>query len=218
MGGARPKPEPATETTIKVRSALSGDQAAFEWIFLRFSPLLRAQARYRMRARLQRYYDPDDVVSDTWQRALPRLNAKMQPVDGRCTPRIVRFLSTIVINRVNELFREMMRRHGGAATGDLTSEYGPPSGNHPADPGEAVWKLLMVHEEVTRVHAMIEELEPRDREIIILRLFEGQPSQKVAEKLELTVTAVDTRLSRALNRLRRRLPGGVFDEFAEGSD
>jgi RNA polymerase sigma factor (sigma-70 family) len=65
------------------------------------------------------------------------------------------------------------------------------------------------------VHACIDELNQNDREIVILRGVEQLPNQTVATILDLTPQAVAMRYRRALERLRDRLPGSVFDELPE---
>jgi RNA polymerase sigma-70 factor, ECF subfamily len=199
-------------TSIRVRSALDGDHEARDWIVRRLSPLLLAQARYRMGRRLQRFCDPEDLVADVWQRAIPRLTAELRPTEGRCTPVLVSFLSGIVINRINELIREMIRQRGD----EIRS--GGPSGNESGPerfraPGEAVWRRLLVHDDVRKVLEILDELDPQDQEIIILRKVEGVSSKIVARRLDVATNVINTRLSRALARLRERIPEGVFDEL-----
>jgi DNA-directed RNA polymerase specialized sigma24 family protein len=62
--------------------------------------------------------------------------------------------------------------------------------------------------------ARIRELEPKDREILLLRGVEQQPTGTVAMLLGLTPQAVSMRHKRALDNLRSRLPGSVFDEIS----
>lgn len=216
MPRERPKSNTTTVTTLKVRSALAGDTGALEWVVRRLSPLLLAQARLRMHAQLRRICDPEDVVQDVWQRALPKLAAEIQPIEGRCTPRVVAYLAQILTYRVNELLCDMVRRRRkDLSPPGLTSGVGVSVERLPIDPAPAVWKPILLHDDVTRVLAIIEELDRVDKEIIVLRKFEGLASREVARKLKVTPNVVDTRLSRALDRLRVRIPDGVFDELAE---
>ena len=52
-------------TTRHVRAALGGDPESLAWLFRHFSPLLRAQAVYRLGEDVGRV-DPSDVVSEAW--------------------------------------------------------------------------------------------------------------------------------------------------------
>jgi RNA polymerase sigma-70 factor, ECF subfamily len=203
-------------TSVMVRSALDGDQEAREWIVRRLSPLLLAQAGHRMGPELRCHCTPEDVVADVWQRALPRLTRELRPAAGRCTPLLVGFLSGVLINRANELLRKAIRiRAAALPCGDSASE--PGVLRIPLrDPAEAVWRPLLVHDDVTKVRALLDDLEPGDREIIILRKIEGLSAKEVARQLKVAAYVIDKRLSRALARLRKQVPDGVFDELDDG--
>jgi RNA polymerase sigma-70 factor (ECF subfamily) len=69
----------------------------------------------------------------------------------------------------------------------------------------------VVHrEEEQAVTARLEELEPDDREIIVLRGIEQNSTHAVATMLGLSEGAVRVRYHRAVRRLRDRLPGSIF--------
>jgi RNA polymerase sigma-70 factor (ECF subfamily) len=53
-----------------------------------------------------------------------------------------------------------------------------------------------------RFEAAIEELEERDREVLLMRHFEHLTNQEVAQALSLTEPAASMRYLRALRRLR----------------
>jgi RNA polymerase sigma factor (sigma-70 family) len=55
-------------------------------------------------------------------------------------------------------------------------------------------------------------LDDKDREIIVLRAIEQNTNPAAARLLGLTESAVAARYRRALDRLRRKLPGSVFDD------
>lgn len=58
------------------------------------------------------------------------------------------------------------------------------------------------------VVAAVLELEPRQREVVLLRFFEGLPPRRIARVLGLPVETVKTRLKRGLASLRPRLEAG----------
>lgn len=55
----------------------------------------------------------------------------------------------------------------------------------------------------------VEELGAPDSEIIFRKFYYGEASKEIADKLGLTVSNVDTRAHRALNKLRKRFGGKV---------
>ena len=61
----------------------------------------------------------------------------------------------------------------------------------------------------TNVFEAIKDLGELDSEIIIRKFYLSEPSKKIAKKLGMTVSAVDTRTHRALKKLREIL-GGEF--------
>lgn len=197
-------------TSRRVRGAIEGDRSDLEWTVSRLTPVLIEHARYRLRGRLQRICDPEDVVSHAWQVCLPRL-PDLHARDGRYTPVLLRFLGTAVLNRINELLRREIRGAGDVRT------VGDPEAGIPFDPVDRapdVWTEVVRREARGRVLAAFEELGGTDREVIVLRLVEQLPAARVGEKLGLEANAVNVRLHRALGRLRAGLDDSVFDDFA----
>ncbi|MEM7308436.1 MAG: sigma-70 family RNA polymerase sigma factor [Planctomycetota bacterium] len=193
-------------TTIHVRRAIAGDVAGTDWVVARFTPLLLAQARYRM-GQLKGLYEPDDVVADVWTAVLPKLSEVPLPGD-RATPVFVRYLSTALLYEVNNLLRKQV-----AATvhGEDTRLPDPVV----ATPDRAPGPVSRVVDAETRgqVLAAIEALEESDREILILRGIEQVENARAAEQLGLEPNTAAQRYRRALQRLRERLPGSVFDDL-----
>lgn len=197
--GLRAEPGSADAlTTLHVRQAIAGDVGSVEWIVTRLSPLVLAHARYRL-GRLAQQHDPHDLVQDAWLTTLPRLR-DLTPRDGRLTPVLLKFLSTAVLNRVRNLFYDQARR------GDVQS-----ASQVFADRSGAVTNAIRA-ERVAAVQATLDELEPADREVVLLRGVEQVSAPAAAVLLGISVDAVHKRYQRALLRLRARLPGSVFDE------
>jgi len=198
-------PEPDDLTTLHVQRARTGDGASLEWIVTRFTPLLLAQARYRLGPTLAAHADPEDVVQDVWATALPRL-AGLGLRDGRATPVLLRFLCTTLLHRVNNLLRRAATAAASATpTGAGTSAV-------PADtPGPRT--RAIAHEGARLVLAAIDELGERDRELVVLRGIEQNDVADVASALGLSPNATAQAYRRALARLRERLPDSVFAEL-----
>ncbi|MBK8977925.1 MAG: sigma-70 family RNA polymerase sigma factor [Planctomycetes bacterium] len=192
------KDEPPDETTRHVRAALEGDRGSLGWLAERFSPWLLAQARYRMGSELRRQVDPEDVVEDVWAAALPRLG-ELTSRDGRMTPVVVRFLSTVLLYRVNAVLREAARRSVAVAErGSAASESWTWTGRGPLTSAAE-------REGVQRVVDAIASLSEQDREILVLRCLEQHPARDVATLLGIGESAVYVRQHRAIRRLREVL-------------
>jgi RNA polymerase sigma-70 factor (ECF subfamily) len=172
-------------------------------------PLLVAAAIHRL-GPLRQLYDPEDLVQDAWLVTLPRI-ADFIAADGRHTPVLLRFLTTTLAYRISNLTRKHIRGslqepHEVGATSD-----GPMT----TDTQTSVVAGIVKRETQNLVRTCIDELEEKDRQILILREIEHLPNQAVATILPLTPQAVAMRYRRAIERLRDRLPGSVFDEIPE---
>ncbi len=197
------------DTSIHLRRARAGDRASLEWLVNRLQPLLLAQARYRLAGRLAREHDPEDVVADVWVVALPRL-AELDERERRVTPVLLRFLSTSLVQVVNNLARKAIRR-------------GPPGGRVDARRGESadaartrgVVTRVELREAEARLWDALEELDPRSREILVLRGIEQASGREVAERLGISENAVSLAYRRALARLRSRVPESVAAELPD---
>jgi RNA polymerase sigma-70 factor (ECF subfamily) len=193
-------------TTIHVRRARRGDALSLAWVVERFSPLLLAQARYRLGPQA-RGVDPEDVVQDVWATALPRL-PELGERDGRSTPVLLRFLSTAVLHQVNN----RLRKRAAAAAGGLDED--SPWCALPDETRGPLTRAL-ASESRRRVLAAIDSLSERDRELVVLRGIEQQANDDVAAQLGLTPNTCAQAWHRALERLRERLSGSAFDDLEE---
>ncbi len=73
-----------------------------------------------------------------------------------------------------------------------------PATNAPNPRGSAGNRELMV-----RIEKAIDRLKPKYKDVLILRMIQGLPSEKVAQLLDIPVPTVNTRTFRALEQLRR---------------
>ncbi len=65
---------PRLITTHRVRRAALGDAESLEWVVRRVTPLVRAQASYRLGRHPNLHQVVEDVVSEAWLAALSRLS------------------------------------------------------------------------------------------------------------------------------------------------
>ena len=71
-----------------------------------------------------------------------------------------------------------------------------------ADAGQDVERKVIGREEVHKLEAFIEMLEETDKELLIRRYFYLQPSREIAQLTGMTVSAIDSRMSRLRGRIR----------------
>ncbi len=193
-------------TTMHARAAIAGDPKSLDWLVARLEPLLVAQARYRLGPGARREVEPEDLVSGAWMITLPRL-ADLVAREGRITPVLLKFLTTAIANQVRNLTSRRQRRQGAVLA--LLDE----TDLEAVDETQGVAARVQDRELHEQVRQAIDELEQNDREIVILRGIEQQPAKAVSDQLGISAPAVDQRYSRALRRLRERLPQSVFAEI-----
>lgn len=205
-------PDPGAQTSWHVRHAIDGAADSVAWLIRRLSPLLIAQAEYRIGNALRSQCDPEDLVHDAWLAALPRLGA-LRARNGRYTPVLLRFLGTAVLNRVHNLLKR--QRHRSALQIDATAASQDGAALDPASQhSEAVTRAIR-NETRAHVRELLDGLGEPDREIVLLRGIEQQPMAAVAAIVGLHRDATAKRYQRALARLRDAMPGSVFDEFVD---
>jgi RNA polymerase sigma-70 factor (ECF subfamily) len=193
-----------------VRRAVGGERESLDWIVARFSPLLLAQAGHRLRGALRGVIEPEDLVQDVWVRTLPNL-AGLRPRDGRLTPVVVKFLGTALLNRLNSLLQKRLEgAYGGSA-----APAGPEGPFEPPDDGTRALTRIVLAERASAVRAAIEELPEDDRAVVVLRGIEQNPVQEVAALVGMLPNTVTVKYRRALEKLRAKLPGSIFDELPE---
>ena len=208
-----PSEDPSQLTSYHVRQARTGDRTSLEWVIRKFSPILLANAQYRLRGPLRSVYDAEDVVQDVWTVVVPKLE-KLVPQENRYTPVFMKFLSTTLIHLVNNLVRKHISRNPVRKRISTSPDGEDPIAELAADVTGAVTRLLR-REAKEAVHDSLQELTERDREIIILRGIEQHPYREIEVLLKEDVKILAVRYQRALLKLRERLPGAIFDEFSE---
>lgn len=196
-------------TSQNLRRAVDGDRAALEQVVERLTPLLLAQARHRIGPVLAAEVDPEDVVADVWLRTLPKL-AEIGAEADRRTPVLLRYLSTSVLQRINNLVTRTLRRGPRAADLDDATPGG-------LDDLEAsvthVVSRIARGELSEQVLERLDRLPEDDRAVVVLRGIEQRPFRDVAELLGVTENTATVRYRRALEKLRAELPGSLFDEL-----
>ena len=201
-------------TSHHVRRALKGDREGLGWVVARFSPLLKAQAAYRLGTRAGQV-DAEDIVSEAWLVALRRLGTVLNG-EGRKTPRLLAFLSTTIVNITNRRLRSFIdaKQVSPGAGRDASRAGIDPMDRQAADISGVVTRALRA-ELSSEIEAALSSLPRADQDIVILRGIEGFTNKEAAEELQDSANSVSQRYVRALRKLRERMPDSIFTEFVE---
>jgi RNA polymerase sigma-70 factor, ECF subfamily len=178
-----PLPVDVTDADLLVRVA-DRDREAFEVLYHRYVRSVFGLALRRLRDRQR----AEDAVQETFA-AVWRSAASYRPERGPAAP----WLYAVARNAIVDRFRAKAEPTGEVP--DLVS--GDPGPDDRAESSFVSW----------RVHRALEELPPREREVIELAYWSGLSQSEVAEYLHIPLGTVKTRTRSALMRLADVLEG-----------
>ena len=191
-----PDSGPATDSGALVERARKGDHEAFE-------ALVRGHQEVAFRTAFlitRSAADAEEVVEDAFvkaYRALPRFRA-----DAPFRPWMLR----IVANESRNRRRSVGRRpepHGTTKPDD-----GGLSGlREPIDSDALPSEQVLAADRRRALLAAVERLEEDDRLVIAFRYFFYLPDDEMSEALDIPKDTIESRLSRAMGRLRQRVQG-----------
>ena len=197
-----PTEEPTRELLDQARG---GDDDAVNRLLERHRRAVRQMVQARLDRAVSQRVDASDVVQDVMLEASQRLQAYLQnPVMP-----FHLWLRHLAKDRVID----MHRRHRVAGRRSVDKERrltlkgaGDQSSielnNWLCDPELTPATAALQRELQQRFFAALDELDERDREILVMRHFEHLTNQEVAQALDLSQPAAGMRYLRALRRLR----------------
>ena len=196
------KSEDSAETERLLADVRAGDRLAFDRLLARHRASLRAFVALRLDSRLRARFDPSDIVQETQAEAYNRL-------DDYLDRRPMSFRAWLLRTAYQRLQKEG-RRHRQARR-DVVRELRLPDKSSAAfaqsilarsnSPSRAMSQQEL-SEQLTEA---LKRLSPTDREVVVMRNFEGLSNPEIAYLLDLTSDAVSKRYGRALLRLHKLL-------------
>jgi len=197
--------DPASAHVERLRG---GDHEALADLFDVCRVRLRRIAVFRIDSRLRGRFDADDVLQEAYLAAEARLSHFID------TPMLTGFLWLRLV--LGQTLIDLHRRHLGAHKRDARREVGlqgPPGSANTSLSIAAVLaaditspsRVAMRAENLSRVQAALETMNPVDREVLALRHFEELSNKEVADVLEVQEKAASIRYVRALKRLKEIL-------------
>ncbi|MGE3171448.1 MAG: RNA polymerase sigma factor [Planctomycetota bacterium] len=184
------------QTLLLLRRWHAGDRAALDDLLARDLPWITGEVRRRMGAELQARHDADDLVQQAMLAVLeggPRFE-----IADRDHYRAL--MLRIVENTIRKQLRDGRRQKRSAAREQplpsdsvLALDAGVTRPSAAADRNERrAW-----------VHLAIELLPTQDREVLVLRQWDGLPFAAIGDQLGVAEDAARMRFERALSRLAR---------------
>jgi RNA polymerase sigma-70 factor (ECF subfamily) len=198
----QPTPD-AEETEHLLRQACAGDEPARQELLARHRPYLCRFVELRLDPKLRPRLDPSDVVQDAQLEAVRRFPDYLrQPgLPFRL------WLRQIAYDRLLMAHRRHVQAGRRAVGRDvpLPDRSSLLLGRQLLAGGPSPSEELSRQELARRVRQAVAEMPAADRELLLLRNFEGLSSPEVAQILGTTPAAVRQRYGRTLLRLRKLL-------------
>jgi RNA polymerase sigma-70 factor, ECF subfamily len=199
----------SAETRGLLGQAEAGDRRAFEALFARYRDYLRQVVEVRLDPKVRARVDPSDVVQETQLEALRRLPDYLarRPMPFRLWLRKTAQERLLVVRRrhVEAGRRAVGREVPLPDRSSLLLAGGLLAGSSPS-------RQAGRRELARRVRQALALLPEADREVLLLRAFEGLSNQEVACVLDLDPDAASKRHGRALLRLHQLLADGGLRE------
>jgi RNA polymerase sigma-70 factor (ECF subfamily) len=202
-------PEPQ-ETEHLLQQVRQGNRQAFDQLLAQHRPYLRQLVELRLDPRLRPRVDPSDVVQEAQIEAVRRLDGYLErtPLPFRL------WLRQLAYDRLLML----RRRHVKAARRTVGLEVELPDrssillAQQLGTAGSTPSQKLNQQELACRVRQAVAELPEGDREVLLMRTFEGLAFEEVGYLLKIDAAAARKRHGRALLRLHRILTEGGITE------
>jgi len=163
------------------------EPSAFQPLYRHYFPKVYAYVSYR----IGRVADTEDIVANTFLRAVERL----AQFEWRGEGSFAAWLFQIARHCISDFYRQGRSCNEAVSWDEL-----PDIAAHDLLPTDQVLRQEMF----VILRGLISTLSPRRQEIITLRFFGGLRNQDIARLLELDERTVASHLSRGLNDLQRR--------------
>jgi RNA polymerase sigma-70 factor, ECF subfamily len=207
MDGVQPD---SSETQDLLQKASLGDRQAFEELFGRHRPALRRSVELRLDAKMRARVDPSDVVQETQLEAFQRLPDYLErrPMPFRL------WLRKTAYERLLKVQRHHLKtaRRAVAREVVLPIESSVLLAEQLLAAGPTPSQQVAKRELALRLRLALTDLPPGQREVLLMRNFEGLSYQEVAYVLDIDAAAARKRYGRALLQLRQRLLQDGFRE------
>jgi len=190
-----------TDLTILLDSAHSGQRDAKDRLFARAADRVLLYARMRLGTALRTRVDPMDVLQETFLHAHRDWDT-FAPTGSDPDRELAQWLCAIAENRIRDLadWHGAGRRNVGREARDVTAVLRElqRSGHGPAT-------SMVRRDERDRVADAVDTLPDEDREVMLLRHFEGLTVDAIAERTGRSASSVRRALGRSVQQLGKQL-------------
>lgn len=192
-----------------LRSAVNGSEAALDVLLLQQYDALLRVADSRIPRQLRRIIDPEDVVNDVFIAAMKNISS----FDGESIAQFSAWLKTIAKNQIIDVHRKKANADRESVFSLILDVMGEPQNESPS-------KVVSREEAEQELKGHIARLPERQRKAVTLRFLQELTLEQVAEKMNLSKSAVRSLIHRAKDVLRERMGdiNVVSEDNAENGD
>jgi RNA polymerase sigma-70 factor (ECF subfamily) len=206
-----------SETEILLARAKTNDESAIAQLLRLHRPKVRRMIAVRLDRRLATRVDPSDVVQEALIDAVRRLPQYL----GERPVAFYPWLRDIAMNRLIDVHRQhlvtkkrnVQREEAMYERRHLPDESQMELAGRLIDPGSSPSRRMEKKEQQLELNAALEDLNPDDREVLVLKYLEELSAPEIAEILCVSERTVWRRHTRAIEQLSDVLT----DDEGEGS-
>jgi len=206
---------PDQESQLLLRKATAGDLQAADRLLDLHRNRLRAMIALRLDRRLSARVDPSDVLQEALAEAHKKLPEylRTQPIPFYPWLRRMAWEKIVHLHRQHLLAqaRTITREEGFDAP--LPDESVLDLAERLVAKGSSAAQKMIQKELKASVQAALAQLDPRDREVLVLRFLEQLSIEEAAAVLEISQEAVKSRQRRALERFSALVEGTISGDL-----
>ena len=194
------------ETNALLNQYRAGDHTVLEQLFSIYRSRLKQMIHVRLHPRVRPRVDESDILQDTLLHASQQLSSYLQKPEMSFFVWL-RWLTSQQIQLCHRFHLDAAKRDARkderARQGESAPSLSAIVANQVAQTTPS--KIVAKEEIASVVMQVLDEMKPKDREILTMRYFESLDNAEVAETLGITESNASTRYVRALARLQKEL-------------
>lgn len=177
--------------TTLIPTLKEGDETSWNSLVALFTPGLQGKAHVLLRdSKLKGKLAPEDLMSETFTKAWKHHRL----IRGQSTYQVAKWLLTIMMNS----FRDHYRKGG-------LPEEAQPEWELPVQVGVTPSLQIEALEDEAKLHAIIAELDPDDREVLVLKYWHGLTHEQIAKRIGTSKASVTRRVQKLLPQLNQAM-------------
>lgn len=191
------------DTTELMQRAAAGEKLARDQLFARHRDRLRRMIEVRIDPRIAGRVDPSDVIQEAWLQAAKEFPdyMRLQPISFYPWLRNITWQCLSRIHRAH--LRTAKRNVQREVVAPLPNDSVMALAEMIAAPGSSVHQQMVRQEMYRRARTALNQLQPHDREVLVLKYLEQLSVREIAESMAISEPAVKMRHARAVQRLNR---------------